>query len=374
MWPSKTGITEATVPGVEGESGRRPARLAAQEGAANPLDGGATSLTAPLKANTTEKRDDDTIAVVGAGIIGLTTAIRLADAGLRPALIARDGVEQTTSANAGAIWGPFLSSIDGRVDAWSYRTLEVLREDALIPGSGVEIVEGLLAERDPAADCGWVTSFPGSRPARPDELPPGFAEGWSYTVPIVDMPVYLRHLERQASERDVPMLREEVSDTRSLPHSRIVIAAGLGARELVGDSGLEAARGQLVVVTNPGIERFFTEGGEGPDLTYILPQGDQVVLGGTAEWGLETTEPVDATSDAILARCAEIEPSLSETRVLARRVGLRPCRSSVCLERQVRDARQTLYMNYGHGGSGVSLSWGCAESVVGLVLADGMRS
>jgi D-amino-acid oxidase len=308
------------------------------------------------------------VAVVGAGIIGLTTAIRLADAGFRAIVLSRDDVARTASANAGAIWGPFLSTIDPRLDAWSYRTLDVLREEALVAGSGVELVDGIGAERPGEPNDWWTASFTGARPERPDTLPAGFSRGWSYTVPIIDMSVYLGYLRRLLSDRGVPVVLGEVTDIRSLPQSRIVIAAGLGSRDLLGDPLLAGAKGQLVVVQNPGIDRFFVERGDGPDLTYILPQGERV--GGTAEWDFEDPDAAESVSHAILARCGTIEPLLRESRVLETRVGLRPCRASVCVEREVRDTGQTVYMNYGHGGSGVSLSWGCAESIVDLALAD----
>lgn len=310
------------------------------------------------------------IAVVGVGIVGLTTAIRLSEAGFRPVLYTRDEVEDTTSANAGAIWGPFLSRIDSRVQAWSYRTLRVLRLDACVSGSGVNLVDGLGAERSGELDTWWVASFQGSVPSPPASLPGAFHRRWSYSVPIIDMPIYLSFLASRLADNAVPILHSPVGDVRDLPHDRVVVAAGMGSRELADDPQLIASKGQLVVVANPGIERFFAERGDGPDLTYILPQGSQVVLGGTAEWDFEHPACVRSVSDAILARCVAIEPLLRGAPVLAHRVGLRACRSPVRLERSTNDAGQIIYFNYGHGGSGVSLSWGCAESVVGFAVAD----
>ncbi|MGH7488065.1 MAG: FAD-dependent oxidoreductase, partial [bacterium] len=81
-----------------------------------------------------KKRFD--VLVIGAGVIGLTTGIRLIEAGLSACIVADQQPHETTSANSGAIWGPFLSELDMRVLDWSFRTFEVLRELSAAPWSG----------------------------------------------------------------------------------------------------------------------------------------------------------------------------------------------------------------------------------------------
>ncbi|MFC9691765.1 FAD-dependent oxidoreductase [Kribbella sp. NPDC056951] len=69
---------------------------------------------------------------------------------------------------------------------------------------------------------------------------------------------------------------------------------------------------------------------------------------------------------AIVDRCVKLEPRLAETTILEHRVGLRP---TARLEVE-RSATGTLIIhNCGHSGAGVSLSWGCAQEVAGLVSA-----
>jgi D-amino-acid oxidase len=99
----------------------------------------------------------------------------------------------------------------------------------------------------------------------------------------------------------------------------------------------------------------------------MFPHGERIVLGGNAredDWNLR---PDPAGAKAILDRCAQVEPRLIGARVIEQQVGLRPVRSVVRVEReQLADA--TIIHNYGHGASGVSLSWGCANAVVALAL------
>jgi D-amino-acid oxidase len=74
------------------------------------------------------------------------------------------------------------------------------------------------------------------------------------------------------------------------------------------------------------------------------------------------------TAQAILARCVALEPDLADARVLSHAVGLRPGRPEPRLETERRDGGVVVH-NYGHGGGGVTLSWGCAEEVVRHVAA-----
>src|SRR6266545_3313921 len=147
----------------------------------------------------------------------------------------------------------------------------------------------------------------------------------------------------------------------------VINCAGLGARWLVPDDDVRPLCGQLVATENPGIEEFFAEHTEEVDeLTYLLPQGDHIVLGGNAD-----DDQTDRTADAevaqrIIDRCAGVAPALRDARILGHRVGIRPTRSRIRVERDDTHAIPVVH-NYGHGGSGVSLSWGCARDVATIV-------
>jgi D-amino-acid oxidase len=187
---------------------------------------------------------------------------------------------------------------------------------------------------------------------------------------LIDMPVYLAYLE---TRRRSPGGAIEISPVESLDQATgiapvVVNCAGLGARLLAGDDSLFPVRGQHLITTNPGITEFTeADTGDSPDLIAIYPHGNHLVLGGTAEPGRWDREPSMTTAQAILARCAAIEPRLAAARVVGHRVGRRPSRDRVGLERDpsVRAAR--LYHNYGHGGAGVSLSWGCADETEAVI-------
>jgi D-amino-acid oxidase len=147
----------------------------------------------------------------------------------------------------------------------------------------------------------------------------------------------------------------------------VVNCAGIGARELVPDPGVRPVRGQVVVVTNPGVEEFFAEHpGPSRQLLYVLPHKSTVVLGGTAEPDRADLTPDPAVTRRIVARCTEAVPALAGATILAQRVGLRPARDAVRLEPEDRPAGRIIH-NYGHGGGGVTLSWGCAREAAAQV-------
>jgi D-amino-acid oxidase len=101
---------------------------------------------------------------------------------------------------------------------------------------------------------------------------------------------------------------------------------------------------------------------------YVHPRTSDCILGGTLEEHQWDTEPDQATADAIIARCREILPGIADAKVIEHLAGLRPGRPEVRLEEGTLDSGSPRVVhNYGHGGSGVTLSWGCAENVVRIL-------
>ena len=308
------------------------------------------------------------IVIVGGGVTGLTTGVALLEAGLPVHVVAAE-IPGSTSVAAGAMWGPYLVEPWSKVRRWSLVSLDVFRRLSGDPATGVRMVSGVEAARNEVSVPEWSTLLPDFRECSPGELPAGFEGGYHFTVPLIDMPVYLQYLLQRFREAGGTMQRRFVSSLDEIEGASVIVnCAGLGAGELAADDGVRPIRGQHVIVKNPGITEFFSEDtGLAPDLVCIYPHGETVVLGGTAIDGEASLREDPVAARAIVERCAAIDPRLAKAAVVAHRVGTRPTRSEVRVEVDVRGDGVPLIHNYGHGGSGVTLSWGCAREVVGLL-------
>lgn len=312
--------------------------------------------------------------VVGAGVSGLSSAIRLLERGVAVELWTRELPSRTTSAVAGAIWYPYKVAPRERVAGWARATYAALLPLASDPASGVSLCRGVeLLPRglpDEAADFRAAASD--VRALHPEFLPDGFDRGFELSVPVVEMPIYLEWLlARLRSLGGELVVRALDSLAPALDAAPLVVhCAGLGARELVGDRELRPIRGQLVRVERGAVERFTLDDYDPRGVTYVIPRSKDCILGGSADDGREDLIPSEATTRAILERCAALEPRLAAARVLSVSVGLRPARSAVRLERETPRPGSTLIHNYGHGGAGVTLSWGCAHEVATLATLE----
>jgi D-amino-acid oxidase len=307
--------------------------------------------------------------VVGAGVVGLTSAVQLAEAGWRVLVMTKDQPAQTTSAAAGAMWGPYLVEPRDRVKAWATKSLRVFTALAQVPGSGVRLVTGTEASRTFTGPPDFLAMLGDVTVCAPDQLPPGYVTGWRYTVPLIDMDLYLPYLQDRLTSAGGIIRQLAITDlSQAARHAPVVInATGLGARDLVGDTSLTPIRGQLVVMDNPGITEFFTEDtGWSPDLLHLYPHGGRLILGGVAQDGDWDLQPSMKTAEAIIKRCASIDPRIASLPVKGHRVGLRPTRPAIRCEADTTITSYRLLHNYGHGGAGVSLSWGCAGEIAGL--------
>jgi len=316
------------------------------------------------------------VVVVGAGVIGLTSAVRLAEAGHRVNVVSAEHPQATTSAVAGALWGPWLVEPRERVLPWAAQTLEVLGELADHPESGVRIATGIEVSRVSYGPPDWACLQPDRMPCGSDELPTGYSHGCRYSAPLVDMPVYLDYLvaRLRAAGGTLTIERLVSLDQASAGSQDVVVnCSGIGAKQLVPDLGLFPIRGYHVVVTNPGLTEFLEADTEDPvDLLAIYPHRDHVILGGTAEREVWDRERDDSIAAAIVERCARLEPRLAEATIIGHRVGLRPTRAEIRVEAERSAIGRLIIHNYGHGGAGVSLGWGCAQEVASL-LSSGAR-
>lgn len=286
------------------------------------------------------------VIVVGGGIIGLTAGVRLAESGASVELWSPVEPAETVSAVAAAVWFPSRSEPDPRLVAWAGVAYREFAEQAARGVPGVRMLPTINLSR---TEPWWAPATPGV------EL--------RFTAPAVEMEIYLPWLQERFRRAGGRIERRRIASFDEVPGERVVNATGLAAARLCGDDAVFPVRGQVVLVANPGLTTSVRDEERG---LYVHPRSTDVVLGGTFEAGAWDLTPDPVLRRRILARCTEVVPELAGAPVLGEKVGLRPARiGGPRLEREGR-----IVHAYGHGGAGMTLSWGCAEEITRLVDLD----
>ena len=311
------------------------------------------------------------IAVIGAGVSGLTSGVVLAESGYGAAILAAERGSATTSAAAAAIWFPYDTEAGENAIEWALATYRELRELAGEPRAGVSMIElRCFARAGEIAVPMWAAGLGARRlQSESPEFPSAFASGFALDVPLMDTRRYLEFLEQRFVRAGGVIITAPpfaTFDQISREFDLLINCAGIGARALVPDAELEPHRGQVAIVAPLDLSSAIVC--DDPPLMYAIPRVGDCVFGGTNEIS-ENREPDPAATARIVAECCRVA-NLPEPRVLAERVGIRPFRRGgvrLCLER-LGSGRRVIH-NYGHGGAGFTLSWGCARRVAQLVAA-----
>ena len=311
------------------------------------------------------------VAIVGAGVSGLTCGVLLAELGDRVSIFASEVGQHTTSAAAAAIWYPYDAGPSDQTIAWALETYRVLHDLARDPTSGVSIIELRTFSRSGDIEIpAWAVPL-GARRLR-SEIPAAFVSGSALDVPLMDTTVYIDYLAQRfgkAGGEIRPNRHFAKLEDMDSGFDLVVNCTGIGARTLVQDSDLEPHRGQVAIV--PKIDLPYAVVCDDSPLTYAIPRANDCVLGGTNDLSDDRTIDPSATA-RIVAECSRVLER-NKPDVIAERVGLRPFRrSGIRVERaQLRDGRAVIH-DYGHGGSGFTVSWACAEAVARI--AEDLRS
>lgn len=307
------------------------------------------------------------VGIVGAGVSGLTCGVVFAERGWETAIFAGEIGQQTTSGAAAALWFPYDVEPAEKVIPWALETRRVLIDLARIPDSGVSMIELRQFSRSGEIQIpDWAIPF-GTQSVIPSEVVASlesFKSGFSLNVPLTDTTVYLDYLANRFLKAGGQITEnvhfENLEDVDPKFHL-VINCAGIGARELVRDHDLQSHRGQVAIVPRIKVLSYAVVCDDAP-LMYAIPRRNDCVFGGTNEVSDDLAAD-SATTTRIVAECSRAL-KIEKPNIVTERVGLRPFRKSgVRVERdRLRDGR-TVVHDYGHGGSGFTLSWGCADEV-----------
>ncbi len=308
------------------------------------------------------------ILVIGAGVSGLSSAILLARAGHEVAIWAKDFTADTTSSIAAAFWYPYLCNPRDKAITWSKDTYDYLVEHAIDDSrAGTKYIQFTEYLKTPSPDPWWKPAVEVFERPTPAELPTGFVDGYRTRAILMDTTSYLPWLLDQATSLGITITQRNVENIdETLDQFDIVVnCSGLGARELCGDTTVFPVRGQVLRVKPTGLDHVVADE-SGPTLVYAIPRFDDVIVGGTAQANNWNLDPDEADTAAILKNIHTISDRFKNPEILEVKVGLRPARPEIRLERESLGGK-TIVHNYGHGGAGFTLSWGCAKEVVEMV-------
>ncbi len=315
--------------------------------------------------------DTNNILIVGCGVSGLTCGVKLLENGFDVEIKASKLPSDTTSSVAPAYWYPYKVYPEEKVLKWgevSYSEFNTLSKDSI---TGVTFKKLFKLFEKKVAKPYWTKLVRSFHEVDSSELPGGYNYGFTVEVPQIEAPIYLQYLYNRFIESGgkITKLENELTSLEELysDNQMIINCTGLGSFRLCKDDKMFPIRGQLVRTSNPGVDKIYNDE-DGPlAITYIVPRSEDCVLGGTAQennWDLEVDKSI---SDIILSKSATLVPELKNAEILEHKVGLRPGRTEVRLEAEKVSDNCTVIHNYGHGGAGFTLSWGCAEEVLDLV-------
>ncbi len=283
-------------------------------------------------------------------------------------LLSAEGAHCASPA-AAAIWFVYDVQPQERAEGWAQTTYDRLASLAGDARTGVSMIEFRCVSRGPRLEAPPWASACAPRTLRREELSSPYGSGYAVTVPLMDTPVYLRYLRERlvaAGGRVEPIT--PLAGLRDVPepYGIVVNCSGFGARTLVGDRAMRPHRGQVVLVERPPLAwAIVCE----EDLMYVIPRASDCVLGGTSSES-DDVAASDAETETIRRGCATVlNVDALPTREV--KVGVRPFRDGgIRLERGRLDDGRAVIHNYGHGGSGFTVSWGCAEEVVKLAARE----
>ncbi|HLT53138.1 MAG TPA: FAD-dependent oxidoreductase [Flavobacteriaceae bacterium] len=313
--------------------------------------------------------DSKTVTVLGCGIVGLTSAVTLQEQGYQVTLVAKARFDQTLSSKVGAIWFPFEIQPKEKANRWSALAYQKYQQDVKV-GNGVRFIPFITAYNT-ESNIDWVAQLPKNavRKALSEELPKGIEAAFISIVPLAEPSMYLLYLFKQFTKNGGRFIQREIRslDEASNLDTLVINCTGLGAKDLCQDSDLQPMRGQILRCKKMNVPSFADSTKAGA-LSYVINRSEDCIIGGTDYINDWNTQIETRDTDLILKRFqSHCEPTQNSPDILETLVGLRPKRSAVRFE--FDSQFPTIFHNYGHGGAGFTVAWGCAIELANIVLA-----
>lgn len=309
------------------------------------------------------------LTVIGSGVIGLTTALVAQEKGYTVTIYTADDPLKTTSTKAAASFKPTEVAYNDLAHTMTKLSWEdyavILKSQASAAGVRLHTHwEAFSIQREEAR---YLTLMKNVEIAKRPNVPGGYAFGWKYITYFIDTSVYIPWLIRRFKKQGgkIIALRKSLKtfiELCDLPTDIIINCTGMGAKQLCNDQKLIPVRGQIAI-----IDKLKMDWSINADGFYIYPRKSDTVLGGTYEWNVSKEEVEHGALYLILKGNLRAFPELATVKIKKSYAGIRPYRlETIRVEREDIAGKRVIH-NYGHGGAGVTLSWGSARLAQALI-------
>jgi D-amino-acid oxidase len=234
---------------------------------------------------------DKKAAVLGSGVIGMTTATLLLEHGFSVTVYAEKTWDQTTSSVAGGQWSPTRVEFTGKQEEFKGILKYAYTRFRSSIGQGFGVSERPNYFGSPSLHLDTVMALlPGMMPPRKQIDPLPFEHhtniGYVYQTLLVEPPIFLARLDRDLRANNVQFVSRKfssVADVLSLQENIIVNCTGLGSKNIWPDKALKPIKGQLALLPpQPQLQYLYGQNG------YMFPRTDAVVIGGSYETDFTT--------------------------------------------------------------------------------------
>lgn len=325
------------------------------------------------------------VVVLGAGIIATATAYRLLEArpDIQLTIISKEFSPNTTSDGAAGYWSPYIAVGTPEETIWRQskatydHCMELIKNQPNSSAMGLSTVHGFRVNTSKEPEKIMWSDIPHNYHVLTDRelkrFPEEIKSGVAFTTVFIEARKLIPYFMKRIKEKGGRFIQMDLKSINEIAFSYDVIVncTGFGSRDLFNDKNVFAVRGQIKKVRAPWVREFIMWQ-EKENTSYILPNQDFVVLGGTSH-EVEDKSVSQEHHDWISSSTKKLMPSLERAEHIGDWVGFRPARRNG-LRYEVEDYRlennKTIKVvhNYGHGGCGLTVFWGAAGENVDLIL------